>query len=148
MLGVAGVAAQARAMGRFAEGKKPLSEAVARAGAGIRAPACRIAGSHRTPAAHGRAAVCRPRPGGRCNSSPQSPPDLSLSTPNLIRVLSCREFVIGYRKRGKRPPDGCADEEIHESTRNFGVEAGLTLWPGLFKQSLSRNSFRFLSRHR
>jgi len=52
-------------MGRFAEGKKPLSEAVARAGAGTRAPDARIAGSHRMPAAHGRAAACRPRPGGR-----------------------------------------------------------------------------------
>ena len=37
MLGVADVAAQARAMGRFAEGKKPLSEAVARAGENARA---------------------------------------------------------------------------------------------------------------
>jgi len=124
-------------MGRFAEGKKPLSEAVARAGAGTRAPDARIAGSHRMPAAHGRAAACRPRPGGR-----QKP-----GTRLTASLPYCSRFAQDVRSLSPALPlDDLVKQCLPSPTLKAAVEAdefnydvrGKTISGSNYRESLPR----------
>ena len=64
---------------------------------------------------------------------PTLPTELVTETvPDLFRVLSCLEFVIGSRMAGKRVLEVRSKGEIQQKGRDFNVGLGAGSLPGRF----------------